>query len=666
MLRSKTRSGSVDITQKNNNSSLFSRTFSASKLCRGDVIGTQTDPNALRPIDKKPSQVSNLSKNQADRAMATQQQMGDMEEELRMTKEKLNVSEIEKHQIIDQLKEIESLKKSLSSKMDEFRSKDKKIDSLESELGRARQLEAEKNASFDKLNNELRDLKDKENETKALLLENKKRIQELEDEVDRRKELESKTADSLAFQTKQLETTKFEIVSLHEKIESLEEKLLTQDSSAISSKESVIFSEEEINRLKSELESAQQGEKNASSRVKSLLSEMEVLRNEWRLAIEAEEKSTKAMEDLALALKEVATESNQAKEKLNSTQTELQHVRGEAEKLKNMVRNTEETYKNLLNEAKQESEKHKNTVDRLRLEAEETLLALSAKEMGFVSCIKQAEEEKATAQCQNAKLSENLKAAENMTRAAREETYKLRDILKQAVNEANAAKAAAGIARDENSLLKDLISDKDERLHFLTRENERLRMCEAAANENVKQLKILLSRSSLTDLKSEEYKECLDDVDEDDNDDDDDDVNDDSKDENKTKMSNHNKSFSFCLEDLKFMNESEEKVLDEDPVKAEALRGSIFDSNAETPKSEPRTPKTALSARRYLEDGKVGRKSEDLDQLSDSDCSERGSHRRTKTMFQRVGDLLAIRRSYHKKEAAPVEQQEVSANAALS
>ncbi|GFP98501.1 putative WEB family protein at1g65010 chloroplastic [Phtheirospermum japonicum] len=499
--------------------------------------------------------------------------MGEMEEELRRTKEKFNVSETEKYQILDQLKEakqlaqeanmranealspnnanelkreIERLKKSISNSLDEFRTKDKKIDSLESELGLARQLEAEKNASLDKLNNE--------------------------------------------------------------------------NNNTFNSEENDGASKEEISRLKSELQSAQEGEKNASLRAKSLLDEMEVLKNEWRLAIEAEEKSTKAMEDLALALKEVATESNQAKEKLNAAETELEHVRGEAEKLKNMVRNTEETYQNLLNEAKQESEKQKNTVDRLRLEAEETLLALSAKEMGFVSCIKQAEEERATAQRQNAKLSENLKAAENMTRTAREETYKLRDILKQAVNEANAAKAAAGIARDENSLLKDLISDKDERLHFLTRENERLRMCEAAANENVKQLKILLSRVSSTDFKNEEYKEFVDIDEDDDNNDDDDD---------------------------------------------EALRGSIFDANAETPKSEPRTPKTALSVRRYLEDGKVGRRSEDFDQLSDSDCSERGSHRRTKTMFQRVGDLLAIRRSYHRKEAAPIEHV-ISANAALN
>ncbi|KAL6558801.1 hypothetical protein OROMI_019151 [Orobanche minor] len=608
------------------------RTLSASKLCRGDVIRTQIDAKALKSIDKKPS------KNRADRIMAMQQQIGEMEDELRSSKDECNVSEIEKCRIIDQLKdakelaqeannelkmELQRLKTSLGSSRDELNAKDRKIDSLESELLKARQLEAEKSTSVDKLNEELIDLKEREQDTAVLLHENKKRIQELEEELARRKELESKIADTLTLRTKELEESKIQIVSLHEKIESLEEKFSTRHSSTsrFSSQENDFFSEEEIRRFKNETE---------------------VLKNERRLAIEAEEKSTKAMEDLALALKEVATESNQAKEKLRIAHIELEHVRAESEQLRKVVHNTEEMYQNLLREAKQEAELHKNTADRLRLEAEETLLALNGKEMGFVTCIKRAEEERAIVQHENLKLTESLKSSENMMRAAREETYKLRDILKQAVNEANASKAAAGIARDENSLLKDSLSEKDERLHFLSKENERLRMSEAAANENVKQLKILLSRGCSMEFKDEECnKELVD------------------KEKENEKVKNNNmvrKSFSFNLEDLKFMNEPEDKVLDEDPAKADALKGSIFDTNADTPKSEPHTPKTAISNRQRgcLEDGRVKRNSEDFDHLDDLDL-DKGYHRRVKTMFQRVGDLLTIRRSLHKKEAS-VEQ----------
>ncbi|KAI3462092.1 hypothetical protein Pfo_018755 [Paulownia fortunei] len=614
--------------------------------------------------------------NRVDRIMSMQQQMGEMEEELRRTKEKFSVSEVEKYRVLDQLREakeaaqeanmraneafspkkaaelimeLENLKKLLAGSRDELKMKDKKIDSLELELGKARQLElalAEKDASVDKLNKELRDVREMEKDTTVLLSDNKKRILELEAELERKKKSESSMADSLAVQTRQLEATKFELeelkiemTSLHEKIESMEE-LSKQKSREVKGSSSV-------DNGNSKSGSGQEGEKKASLRATSILEEMELLKNEWKLAIEAEEKSTKAMEDLALALKEVATEANQAKEKLSITQIELEHVKGEAEQLKEMVRSTEERYQNLLYEAKQEAELHKNTADRLRVEAEETLLALNGKEMGFVSCIRKAEEERAIAQHESNKLVESLEAAEHMTRAAREETYKLRDILKQAVNEANAAKAAAGIARDENSLLKDCLAEKEEALHFLTRENERLRISEAAAHENVKQLKRLLSTAS-TEFKTEDKEQngmlrFQDSVD-------------DEEHENK----NMNKTFSFNLEDLKFMNEPEdahEKVLDEDPEKAEALKGSIFDANAETPKSEPHTPKSAYSKQRgnssvFTEDRGTP-KSEDFDHLDsahDDSDTDKNSHRRMKTMLQRVGDLLTIRRSFHRKE----------------
>ncbi|KAK6120011.1 hypothetical protein DH2020_046251 [Rehmannia glutinosa] len=653
MSRSKTRSGSVDIGQKNHYSSVFSRTLSASKLCRGDVIiGAQ--------IDKKPSKVSNLSENRVDRVMSMQQQMGEMEEELRRTKEKFSINEMEKHRVLDQLKEanmranealshnnnkanelkmeVDSLKNLLLVSRDELKTKDKKIDSLEFELGKAKQVEAEK----DELKKELRDLKEREKDTTALLYENKKRIQELEGEIERQKSLESK----MAATKYELEESKVVIASLHEKIESLEVLLKHNSSREVKSsisKENENFSEEEIIGLKIELQLAQEGERKALLRVNSLLEEMELLKNEWKLAIEAEEKSTKAMEDLALALKEVATEANQAKEKLRITQIELEHVQGESEQLKKIVRFTEERYQNLLHEAKQEAELHKNTADRLRVEAEETLLALNGKEMGFVSCIKKAEEERAITQRKNIKLSESLKAAENMTRAAREETYKLRDILKQAVNEANAAKAAAGIARDENSLLKDCLTEKEEALHFLTKENERLRMSEAAANENVKQLKMFLSTSSTKIEANDEDKENDEESDEEEN-------------ENNDK-NNVNKAFSFNLEDLKFMNEpgnENEKVLDE------ALKGSIFDANAETPKSEPHTPKPAFSKHRVY--SSPSSKSVDFEHSDGSHYdldTDKNSHRRAKTMFQRVGDLLTIRRSVHRKEPS-IEQQTIA------
>lgn len=608
--------------------------------------------------------------------MSMHQEMGEMEEELRRTKEQLSVCEVEKHRILDQLNEaktaaheanvkadesltleIENLKSLLSTSQDELKTKHEKIDSLETQLGKARELEvalAEKDSSLDKLNKELRELREREKDVTTLLSESKKRIEELESEVERLRLSESKMADSLAVQTKQLETAKVELKESSAQIASLHEKIKVSEESSEKSKAEVKWSvnedkeirgiEMELQLAKENLVQAQEGEKKALSKASSLVEEMELVKNEWKLAIEAEEKSAKAMEDLALALKEVATEANQAKEKLSITQIELEHVRGEAEQLKEMVRSTEETYKNLLQEARQEAELHKNTADRLRVEAEETLLAWNGKEMGFVSCIRQAEEERAAAQRESNKLAESLKTAENMTWAAREETYKLRDILKQAVNEANAAKAAAGIARDENSFLKDCLAEKEETLLFLTRDNERLRISEAAAMENVKQLKVLLSTSStelkIEDIEQDALTESPGSVDHEENE------------------SKHAKTFSFCVDDLKFMNEpedEEERVLHEDPEKAEALKGSIFDANAETPKSEIRTPTKSKFTNHhkgyypsaFMCTGGIP-KPEDFENLETA--NDENSHRRPKPLFRRVGDLLTIRKSFHKKE----------------
>ncbi|PIN12915.1 hypothetical protein CDL12_14476 [Handroanthus impetiginosus] len=117
------------------------------------------------------------------------------------------------------------------------------------------------------------------------------------------------------------------------------------------------------------------------------------------------------------------------------------------------------------------------------------------------------------------------------------------------------------------------------------------------------------------------------------------------------------------------MNEPEdvqENVLDEDPEKAEALKGSIFDANAETPKSEPHTPKPMFSnQRRYssFSEGGGTPHSEDFDHLDsghDDSDADKNSNRKGKTVFRRVGDLLMIRRSFHKKEPPVAKEPSIA------
>ncbi|KAJ8551490.1 hypothetical protein K7X08_021505 [Anisodus acutangulus] len=142
-----------------------------------------------------------------------------------------------------------------------------------------------------------------------------------------------------------------------------------------------------MENLKSELKLAKENEKIASSKAKDLNDEM-------KLASEAEEKSRKALDDLALALKEVASEASEAKEKLTTTQLELGQVKKEAGHLKEMIKSIRARYKLFLDEAKKEIELYRNTIERLKSEAEESLLAWNGKEMSFIACIKEAEEER--------------------------------------------------------------------------------------------------------------------------------------------------------------------------------------------------------------------------------------------------------------------------------
>ncbi|KAJ8544017.1 hypothetical protein K7X08_025635 [Anisodus acutangulus] len=599
--------------------------------------------------------------------------MGHVEEELRETKEQLDFVEGEKNRAIVELKEMKKLANEANMKLneglspkkageliaelkvlkefqcktqEELKLKDKDIESLRMELERMKKYEvklAEKDAILGGLREQMSHVKASEVKATEQLSVFKKKVQELEVELENSKLSESKIFDSFESQTRQferakieLEEAKVEMASLHEKVESLEaasskrnnneniSSVVPQVGSGRNSGRLNGYSNGEIaNSVKKELESlnselalakedvanAQEREKIALSKAKNLSDEINLLKNELKLASEAEEKSRKAMDDLALALKEVATEASEAKEKLSATQLELEQLKEEAGQLKEMIRNTEARYQKLLDEAKKEADLYRNTAERLRLETEESLLAWNGKEMGFITCIKRAEEERTLAQRETERLAETLKAAEDTSRAAKEEKFKLRDILKQAINEANAAKAAAGLARDENSQLKDRLAEKEEAVHFLTKENERLKINGPTDHDNVKVTK---TPSEMVEEREEDHKA--------------------------------KKTFSVDLRELKLQK------VEEDPEKDEALKGSIFDPTSVTPKSEPRTPhspshrRNASSPALANEAGKPNT-NPDYNHFDDSD-SDRNPSSRKRALFRKVGDLI-MRKSFH-------------------
>ncbi|CAD5330450.1 unnamed protein product [Arabidopsis thaliana] len=303
---------------------------------------------------------------------------------------------------------------------------------------------------------------------------------------------EKKLLDSFKDQSRELEETKALVEESKVEIASLKEKIDTSYNSQDSSEEDEDDSsvqDFDIESLKTEMEStkeslaqAHEAAQASSLKVSELLEEMKSVKNELKSATDAEMTNEKAMDDLALALKEVATDCSQTKEKLVIVETELEAARIESQQ-----------WKDKYEEVRKDAELLKNTSERLRIEAEESLLAWNGKESVFVTCIKRGEDEKNSLLDENNRLLEALVAAENLSKKAKEENHKVRDILKQAINEANVAKEAAGIARAENSNLKDALLDKEEELQFALKEIERVKVNEAVANDNIKKLKKMLS-----------------------------------------------------------------------------------------------------------------------------------------------------------------------------
>jgi hypothetical protein len=412
--------------------------------------------------------------------MMQQRRMEQYDEQLIEAKEQMRKVEEEKCRAFNELKEMKKVAEKTNAMVDE--------------------VMATKNR-----NNEI-SLKHEQqlSEKDDLLSEFKRKLQESEVELEKRKESEANLFDTLVMQTKQLEHNTILLEESRLEIANLEEKLKALQLSAIKSNglEDMKVNEKELPKIKVRETQERVEDGQLYLKAENLVEELNLLKSELQSATQAEENSKKAMDDLAFALKEVATEANQVKAKLTLSQVELEHTKTDAERWRMMLETTEEKYKELLDTTRKEADRYKNTAERLRLEAEESLLAWNGKETEFVTCIKRAEEERLLAQEETTKLLDLLNEAENKTKVSKEENQKLRDILKQALNEANVAKEAAEIAKAENSRLQDS-------LNLLVHENEMLKIHEAASFENIKELKKMLSETSTKEFRNEDLEKFI-------------------------------------------------------------------------------------------------------------------------------------------------------------
>ncbi|XP_074308478.1 uncharacterized protein LOC141643290 [Silene latifolia] len=562
------------------------------------------------------------------------------QEELNEVKAQLSVAEKDKNHAFDELREIKLrlskisaenndelsiVKESLQDANKELKSKDKTIQSLQEQVDKFKKLEStlsEKDDEVKAIKEELSVLKERE----GLISDSRKKVEELEAEVERSKETEAKLFESFVEQKDKLQEASLLIDKHKVEAASLREKMESEEKSDNASKEKV-----------------------ATIETKSLLNEIDFLKNELKRAMEAEENKDKALEDLALALKEVVSECTQVKDKLLSTEQQLEAVKEEAANLKKMVKSTEGTYEALLREHKKENDRLTNIVNRQRLEADESLLAWSGKEIEFVKCIRKAEDEKNATQVEYNKLMKSMREVEEASEKSKEEGKKLRDILKQALNEANVAKEAAGLARSENSYLQDALAEKDKALITLAQETERLRISEAEANESIKELKRVLTSGSKKEvaklekeskeLKKVAKKDCAADTSE--------------KEHKERKLSS---TFSFDLNQfwpsIPGLASKPSKELDDEQVreKDDALGGSIFDLVESPEKDSPAYHRRASSPSSSTDED-ANLSFEDEDAHFDDIETERNSQVKKKALLRRFGDLLKRKNSHPPKDS---------------
>ncbi|KAJ0703847.1 hypothetical protein HanPI659440_Chr14g0555951 [Helianthus annuus] len=221
------------------------------------------------------------------------------------------------------------------------------------------------------LEEELKNTKARLDERDASIEQFMKKIRDLENELEKTRQSESQMLESLMFQTQQIEQTKMDLEESKQDVMALQEKL---DNLQIGGRNGF----------------DRKGDTDSSLNTKTLRDEITMLRKEVKSATEAEEKSKKAMDDLASALSEVAMESSTANERLRLSEEQVAHLKKENERLR------------------EELELQTETSERLRVESEEQILAWTAKEMGFISYIKKADEDNASLKHENHKLNEAL------------------------------------------------------------------------------------------------------------------------------------------------------------------------------------------------------------------------------------------------------------------
>ncbi|XP_020574652.1 WEB family protein At3g02930, chloroplastic-like [Phalaenopsis equestris] len=400
---------------------------------------------------------------------------------------------------------------------------------LKHELGKAKAAEeklVDAEALVEVLKVQLFDAKMSESNALSLVDEQKKKVELLQFQLEEANRSESELKHYLASVIKQLEETevvcndaKSEMNSLNAKVEALELELATYKEDLKESDQKLELAMQEvldfekkaevlkfeIQKVEEEKEHALNNEKIACLNVENLTQENTKLAVELEITKEESGKAKKAMESLASALHEFSIETKDAQERLLIKQGQLDIASAEAEQLKTALKNEQEKYEHILDEAKYEIICLKKMVEKSEAEAKELRLEWDLKEHSLISVIQKSEKEIASIKLQKDNAVESLEKQKDEAKLAEKEASKLVDQMRLVEAELISTKNSMEEMMAETSNLKERLLDKENELQNITQENDELRIRDAAASEKIKELSERLTE--LTTSNSHENEE---------------------------------------------------------------------------------------------------------------------------------------------------------------
>ncbi|CAL5054920.1 unnamed protein product [Urochloa decumbens] len=386
------------------------------------------------------------------------------------------------------------------------------VSTLKIELQKAKDAEAkvaELGDVIEELRADVDDATKARNEAEELVDEWKQKAEILEIKLEAANQSYMVKVDSLNSVMKELDAAstllaekESELSDLQNKLQALEDEVARQNEDINASNERLDVAEkeaielrEEINELQSKLQALEEekmdainNENNASSQFESICEEKEKLAQELEASKEEYEKVKKAMEDLASALHEMSGEAREARERYLNKQEEIERAKAQIEELNMSLKNTQENYEVMLDEANYERVCLKKTVERMEAEAKNTSEEWQSKEATFVSSIKKSEEEISAMRVEMDKATETARDWENKNAELEE---KLKELEAQ-VEEANRAKDEA---KAEALGWKEKLLDKENELQNIKQENDDLQSKESTASEKLKELSSMLGNA---------------------------------------------------------------------------------------------------------------------------------------------------------------------------